>query len=74
MYKMFFKIIYPIILAGVASLGWFGMALPALISAKSDELPLVGILATPLVIALVVWLISIAVKSVTNKTNKKDNK
>ena len=71
MYKMFFKIIYPIILAGVASLGWFGMALPALISAKSDELPLVGILATPLVIALVVWLISIAVKSVTNKTNKK---
>lgn len=70
MYKMFFKIIYPIILAGVASLGWFGMALPALISAKSDELPLVGILATPLVIALVVWLISIAVKSVTNKTNK----
>lgn len=71
MYKMFFKIIYPIILAGIASLGWFGMALPALISAKSDELPLVGILATPLVIALVVWLISIAVKSVTNKTNKK---
>jgi protein-S-isoprenylcysteine O-methyltransferase Ste14 len=74
MYKMFFKIIYPIILAGVASLGWFGMALPALISAKSDELPLVGILATPLVIALVVWLILIAVKSVTNKQNKKDNK
>lgn len=74
MYKMFFKIIYPIILAGVASLGWVGMALPALISAKSDELPLVGILATPLVIALVVWLISIAVKSVTNKQNKKDNK
>lgn len=71
MYKMFFKIIYPIILAGIASLGWFGMALPALISAKSDELPLVGILATPLVIALVVWLISIAIKSVTNKTNKK---
>ena len=71
MYKMFFKIIYPIILAGIESLGWFGMALPALISAKSDELPLVGILATPLVIALVVWLISIAVKSVTNKTNKK---
>jgi hypothetical protein len=71
MYKMFFKIIYPIILAGIASLGWFGMALPALVSAKSDELPLVGILATPLVIALVVWLISIAVKSVTNKTNKK---
>ena len=70
MYKMFFKIIYPIILAGVASLGWFGMALPALISAKSDELPLLGILATPLVIALVVWLISISVKSVTNKTNK----
>ena len=70
MYKMFFKIIYPIILAGVASLGWFGMALPALISAKSDELPLLGILATPLVIALVVWLISIAVKNVTNKTNK----
>lgn len=74
MYKMFFKIIYPIILAGVALLGWFGMALPALISAKSDELPLVGILATPLVIALVVWLISIAVKNVTNKQNKKDNK
>lgn len=71
MYKMFFKIIYPIILAGISSLGWFGMALPALISAKSDELPLVGILATPLVIALVVWLISIAIKSVTNKTNKK---
>lgn len=74
MYKRFFKIIYPIILAGVASLGWFGMALPALISAKSDELPLVGILATPLVIALLVWLISIAVKNVTNKQNKKDNK
>lgn len=70
MYKRFFKIIYPIILAGVASVGWFGMVLPALISAKSDELPLVGILATPLVIALVVWLISIAVKNVTNKQTK----
>jgi hypothetical protein len=46
------------------------MVLPALISAKSDELPLVGILATPLVIALVVWLISIAVKNVTNKQTK----
>lgn len=71
MYKMFFKIIYPIILAGVTSLGWFGMALPALISAKSDELPLVGILVTPLVIALVVWLISIAVKMCNKQTNQK---
>lgn len=68
MYKIFFKIIYPVIIAVIFSLGWFGMALPRLISAKSDELPLIGILATPLVIALVAWLISIAVKTVKNVT------
>lgn len=68
---LFLKLVYPILFATMIGLGWFGIGLPYMISAKSDELPIIGIIATPLVLVAIAFLVMITVKTVKNTlTNK----
>ena len=59
----FLKIVYPTLIAVIIALVWFGMGLPPLYSSASDILPLIGILATPVILVLIALLVKSSVKT-----------
>ena len=59
----FLKIVYPTLIAVIIGLVWFGMGFPPLYSSASDILPLIGILATPVILVLIALLVKMSVKT-----------
>ena len=58
---------YRYLLALVIGVGWFSMAMPYLVSAKSDIMPMLGIFGAPVVIAIIAWLVVPPIKKlITN--------
>ena len=61
---------YRYLLAIMLGAGWYGLAVPYLVSAADDLMPIAGILSIPLVAAIILWLVVPPLKKLFTQLNK----
>lgn len=71
---MMFKIYFASVLLLLVIVGLFGLAVPKLISAKSDELVLAGVLVSVFSVVPITYLVNYIVKEVQRITRTKRRK